>query len=179
MKLRIDDITAESRSLSFCEPEQEINRALNSGPMHEYRLLAPIGVELSYYRAGLELFLEGVVEAEASADCARCAEEFTTSCQRPFRYVLAPKSIADQDGSDPRAEDLEFSLYEGDHVDLAPLVREQVLLALAERPLCGENCKGLCPTCGANLNQGACGCRRERSDPRFAVLRNLKVGGAS
>jgi uncharacterized protein len=179
MKLRIDDITAESRTLSYSEPEQEINRALSTGPVHEYRLLGPVGVEVAHYRAGTELFLEGTIEAAASANCARCAEEFATTSRRPFRYVLAPKSVAADDGSDPRVEDLEFALYDGDYVDLTPLVREQVLLALAERPLCGEDCKGLCPTCGANLNQGACGCRKEQSDPRLAVLRNLKIGRAS
>ncbi len=179
MKLRIDDITAESRSLSYSEPEQEINRALSTGPVHEYRLRAPVGVELAYYRAGTEIFLEGTLDAAASADCARCAEEFSASSRRPFRYVLAPKSVAADDGSDSRAEDLEFALYDGDYIDLAPLVREQVLLALAERPLCAEDCKGLCPSCGANLNQGACGCHKEQRDPRLAVLRSLKVGRAS
>ena len=179
MKLRIDDITAESRSLSFAEPEQEINRALSTGPVHEYRLVAPVGVALAYYRAGTELFLEGTIEASAVADCARCAEEFTTSATRPFRYVLAPKAIAGDDDFDARVEDLEFALYEGDHVDLAPLVREQVLLALVERPLCAEDCRGLCPSCGANLNQAACRCRIRQPDPRLAVLHNLKIGRAS
>ncbi len=179
MKLRIDDITAESRSISFAEPEQDINRALVSGPIHEYRLLRPICVDLSYYRAGMELFLEGAIDAQTSANCARCAEEFTTSAHRSFRYVLAPKAVSDQDGADPRSEDLEFSLYEGDYVDLSPLVREQVLLALAERPLCREDCKGLCASCGANLNEALCGCTKQQGDPRLAVLRTLKLGRAS
>jgi len=179
MKLRIDDITAESRHISFSEPEKEINHALDSGPIHEYRLLRPVGVDLSYYRAGMELFLEGSVDAQTSANCARCAEEFSTSARRAFRYVLAPKSVADEEGSDPRSEDLEFSFYDGDHVDLSPLVREQVLLALTERPLCREDCKGLCASCGANLNEAPCGCTKEKGDPRLAVLRTLKVGRAS
>ena len=179
MKLRIDDITAESRTISFAEPEQEINHALASGPVHEYHLLRPVGVDLSYYRAGMELFLEGAIDARTSADCARCAETFTASTHRVFRYVLAPKSVIDGDGSDPRSEDLEFSLYEGDHVDVSPLVREQVLLALAERPLCREDCKGLCASCGANLNEAACGCTKQQGDSRLAVLRTLKIGRAS
>jgi uncharacterized protein len=179
MKLRIDDITAESRHMSFAEPAKEINHALESGPIHEYRLLRPVGVDLSYYRAGMELFLEGNVEVQTSADCARCAEAFTASSQRPFRYVLAPQVLSDEDGSDPRSEDLEFSFYEGDYVDMSPLVREQVLLALAERPLCREDCKGLCASCGANLNEAPCGCTKEKGDPRLAVLRTIKVGRAS
>lgn len=174
MKLRVDDITAEARQLIFGEPEAEINRALGAGPPREYRVERPVDVELSYYRAGTEIFLEGEVMAAAAAGCARCAEEFPTVRRRRFRYVLAPRAIGVDDGG-VRADDLEFTLYEGDAVDLTPLVREQVLLALAERPLCREDCRGLCPRCGANLNEAPCGCRTETVDPRLAVLRTLKI----
>jgi uncharacterized protein len=173
MKLRVDDITAESRELSFTEPEGEINRELSRGPIAEYALGQPVTVAVSYYRAGTEIFVGGSVAAVARATCARCAEEFTAVHDRPFRYVLAPRALADD--SDLRSEELEFGLYEGDHVDLAPLVREQVLLALAGRPLCREDCRGLCPHCGINRNEAACDCRPESSDVRLAVLRTLKV----
>jgi uncharacterized protein len=177
VKLRVDDITAEAREHSFAEPEQEINRALDQGAVREYRIGAPIQVSISCYRAGTELFLSGQVEAIATASCARCAEEFSAATQRPFRYVLAPKSLGYNDEqADLRADDLEFSLYEGDEVDLAPLIREQVLLALAARPLCREDCRGLCPRCGANLNEGECGCRTEAGDSRLSVLRTIKAG---
>jgi len=178
MKLRIDDITAESRDLTFAEPEAEINRALGMGPISEYQLMRPVQVELAYYRAGTELFLQGTVEVATKANCARCAEDFATTARREFRYVLAPKSLGDEAETDLRQEDLEFTLYEGDEVDLTPLIREQVLLALAERPLCREDCAGLCARCGANLNVGRCDCRVETADPRLAVLRSLKVSRA-
>lgn len=178
MKLRIDDITAESRDLSFAEAEGEINRALAKGPISEYQLVRPVQVELAYYRAGTELFLQGTVEAATSANCARCAEDFATTTRREFRYVLAPKSLGVETETGLRQEDLEFTLYDGDEVDLTPLVREQVLLALAERPLCREDCAGLCARCGANLNLGRCDCRVEMAVPRLAVLRSLKVGRA-
>jgi uncharacterized protein len=178
MKLRVDDITAESRELTFAEPERDLNRILGSGPIHEYQLQGPVRVELSYYRAGTEVFIEGSVEATSSANCARCAEQFQMPTRRSFRYVLAPKAI-DYDGADDdRGEDLEFSQYTGDEVDLSPFVREQVLLALSVRPLCAEDCRGLCPRCGANLNQTACGCSTVAPDPRLTVLRGLKVGHA-
>ncbi len=61
----------------------------------------------------------------------------------------------------------------GEHVDLDDLVREQILLALPTRQLCRDDCKGLCPTCGANLNQTTCDCSAEEIDPRFAALAQL------
>jgi uncharacterized protein len=176
VKLRIDDITAEGREVSFAEPQQEINRILARGALHEYFIKAPLRVSVSYYRAGSEIFVSGTLNAATTASCSRCAEEFDLPSHRSFRYVLAPKAMNDKNDLALRAEDLEFSFYQGDEIDLTPLIREQVLLALAERPLCREECRGLCPQCGANLNEGDCRCIVSGLDPRLAVLRNLKVG---
>ena len=179
MKLRVDDITAEAKELSFSEPEADINRILEKGPLTEFRIEEPIGVNVSYYRAGTELFFEGGLHATTTAICARCAEEFAAPSDRDFRFVLAPKSIGFDDDKDLRDEDLEFSLYDGDQIDLSPLIREQFLLSLPTRPLCREDCRGLCPKCGINLNDGKCSCSEETADPRLAPLRNLKVGRSS
>jgi uncharacterized protein len=175
VKLRVDDITADAKELSFSEPEGEINRALGLGPIREYRLEGPVSVVLSYYRAGTELFFGGELTAATVASCARCAEEFIAPSGRSFRYVLAPRSIGDDNNADLRAEDLEFSLYDGEEVNLTPLIREQMLLALPTRPLCREDCRGLCPRCGANLNECDCGCVIESPDARLSVLRSIKV----
>jgi uncharacterized protein len=175
VKLRIDDIGAEERRISFAESEQEINRTLARGTLHEYFIKAPLQVSLSYYRAGTEVFISGTLDAATTAACSRCAEEFEPQSHRRFRYVLAPKVTANHQDFALKAEDLEFSFYQGDEVDLTPLIREQALLALAERPLCGEDCQGLCPQCGVNLNQVDCGCSMGGPDPRLAVLRILKV----
>jgi uncharacterized protein len=179
VKLRVDDISADVRDLAFAEPEREINRALASDAMQEYRVTGPVHVVISYYRAGTEVFMSGEITVATTASCARCAEEFAGTEGRPFRYVLAPLSIGDGADPDLRGEELEYSLYDGEEIDLTPLIREQVFLALTERPLCREDCRGLCPRCGANLNQSRCGCSVESFDPRLAVLRSLKVGRRS
>jgi uncharacterized protein len=176
VKLRIDDITAEEREVSLAEPEQEVNRALARGTLHEYFIKAPLQVSLAFYRAGTEIFISGTLDVATTAACSRCVEEFDLPSRRRFRYVLAPKVTSDENDFALKAEDLELSFYQGDEVDLTPLIREQALLALAERPLCREECLGLCPHCGANLNEGDCGCSLGGLDPRLAALRNLKVG---
>ena len=89
--------------------------------------------------------------------------------------MLAPRAAADDDDGRLRTEDLEFSLYDGDQIDLAPLVAEQLILALPSRALCREDCQGLCPSCGTNLNLHQCGCAQQARDPRLAVLRPPKV----
>ena len=176
MKLRVEEITAEAREIAFFEPEEGINRILDAGPVRDYRLEGPISVTVSYYRAGTEVFVQGDLAARASAVCARCAEEFTVPSVRKFRYVLAPKVLDDSDdGGNLRDEDVEYSQYGGEEIDLSPPIREQLLLALPTRPLCREDCRGLCPRCGTNLNLGACGCARVEPDPRLGILRSLKL----
>lgn len=176
MKLRLEDISAEAKEFRFAEPETDTNRSLGQGAAHEYRIVAPIAVEVSVYRAGTDIFFQGTLDAPARAICARCAEEFDIRARHPFRFVLAPKSIGLGEESGLRTEDLEFSLYDGEEIDLAPLVREQLLLSLPTRPLCAEDCRGLCPHCGINLNRASCDCKEERLDPRLAALRSLKIG---
>jgi uncharacterized protein len=178
VKLRLEDITGEAKETSFAEPEAEINRLLSEGPVREFRLAGPVAVTISYYRAGTQLFFSGQLAARTAAACARCAEEFDDARGRPFRFVLAPRVIGYESEHSLRDEDLEFSLYDGEQIDLSPLIREQVLLALPTRALCQEDCRGLCPRCGANLNRGDCGCRIEpveTADSRFAALHSLKL----
>jgi uncharacterized protein len=175
VRLRVDEITAEARNISFPQPEEQVNRLLALGPVHEYRAAGPIDVRMQYYRAGMELFFEGRISAQVVASCARCAEEFTARSERPFRFVLTPRAVGDDADGRLRAEDLEFSLYEGEEIDLAPLVAEQLLLALPSRALCREDCQGLCPRCGVNLNFHRCACEPKADDPRLAVLRSLKL----
>jgi uncharacterized protein len=175
VKIRIDDISAELKTLDFVEPPSEVNRLLEQGPIREYRVEGPIGIRLSHYRSGMELFFSGSLAAPVTATCARCAEDFNVATRRDFRFVLSPKSMGDIKGKDLNSEDLEFSLYDGEEVDVSPLLREQLLLALPTRPLCQDECRGLCAQCGANLNLNPCSCSVSVPDPRLEALRSLKL----
>jgi uncharacterized protein len=70
---------------------------------------------------------------------------------------------------------LGLSYYSGDEINLEPLVREQVLLALPTRPLCAEDCRGLCGGCGMDLNTESCRCSGDTKDPRMAIFRTLRI----
>ena len=74
-----------------------------------------------------------------------------------------------------RPETVDEEPYSGKVVDLSGPLREQILLAIPPSPVCEEACKGLCPQCGKDLNQGDCGCERTVIDPRWAVLKDMKV----
>jgi uncharacterized protein len=166
VKLRIEDVTSEVKHIAFTHPEDEINSLLTQGPAQDYRIEGAVAVQLSYYRSGADLIFEGVLHAPALGVCGRCAESFHAVNHRQFRFVIVPASPAGVGAYDPRVEDLEFSYYSGEHVDLSPLLREQVILSVPIRPLCEESCRGLCAGCGANLNSESCRCHTqpERSE---------------
>jgi uncharacterized protein len=103
-----------------------------------------------------------------------CVEAYDFVLEKDFSVVLVPKRESKAE-AELEEEDLDLSFYGGEEIDLSPLVQEQIILALPTRPLCRESCKGLCPQCGANLNVQTCACTTTVDDPRFAVLRNLKV----
>ncbi len=173
MKLRVEDITEEVKYLAFSEPEEEVNHLLRQGPVCDYQLEGPVAVELSYYRCGTELIFQGALSASALGVCGRCAESYQAVNYREFRFVFAPAPASSSLEADASGEDLELTYYNGDTVDLSPLLREQVILSLPIRPLCEENCRGLCAGCGANLNRETCRCAAPSGDPRLESLRNL------
>ncbi|MCA9680433.1 MAG: DUF177 domain-containing protein, partial [Myxococcales bacterium] len=77
-------------------------------------------------------------------------------------------------GLELAAEDLDVFAYDGESVDLEPIVREQLVLAVPYAPLCKEDCRGLCPQCGIDRNVETCTCQPP-GDPRFAALGALKL----
>ena len=176
MKIAIDDIKASPTELSYSEDVAELNARLGRGGMRDWHLPAGLDVGVTHSRAGLELFFHGTLHAQVVGSCARCLEEYAFDLDHPFAFVLMPRSAADAHAAALSAEDMALSHYEGDEVDLTPLVHEQAILALPTRPLCDEGCRGLCPRCGANLNAGPCNCPAEPADGRLAVLHALMRG---
>lgn len=152
-----------------------LNARLGRG-VQDYHLPAETRVQVTYYRAGLDLFFRGSFHGQVVGTCARCLEDYIFDLDRPFTFVLTPAVAAGDRPGAQSAEEMFLSTYQGDEIDLTPLVHEQMILALPTRPLCGEGCRGLCPRCGANLNSGPCGCPVPGGDARLAVLSQLARG---
>src|SRR5262245_33631675 len=174
MQIALDDIKATPKDLAYTEEVDELNARLGRGT-RDYRVEPGLGVNLEHYRSGLDVFFQGVLHGQVHGSCARCAEDYTFPLDSDFRAVLTPRAAAVGDAA-LGADDMALSTYEGEEIDVTPLVYEQAILALPTRPLCAENCRGLCPRCGANLNQAACGCPAATPDPRLAVLHSLVRG---
>lgn len=175
MKLNVHQIDDAAKNLAYEEPTEPLNSRLLHGGVCDFEFPDDAKVQLTYYRAGMELFFQGHVEGRVVGHCARCLEEYPFELATDFHLVLVPKPLPTK-RAELTPEELDLSYYSSDEIDLTPLVDEQIILALPTRPLCNEGCKGLCASCGTNLNQGSCDCATSTRDPRLAVLRTLKLG---
>ena len=175
MQLNIHEIEEAAKALDYEEPTESLSTVLQHGDVCDYEMNGPAAVHLEYYRAGRELFFQGDVRGVALGHCGRCLETYPCPYDTHFAVMLVPKAGGAVGEVELDRDELDVSTYEGDLVDLTPLVQEQIILALPTRPLCGEACKGLCPTCGINRNADTCHCAAPAADPRLAVLRQLKV----
>ena len=140
------------------------------------RLIEPPQVTGRINRSGHEVRLQGKILARAEVDCDRCLKQVAVAVETAFDVTYVPaEDYAEAETAELQAEDLGVSVYEDETIDVDELVREQVLLALPARALCGEDCKGLCPVCGANRNENPCECETVNTDPRWNELKNLRL----
>jgi uncharacterized protein len=141
----------------------------------DFRVVAPVELEFDIYKDKDQFRLAGSVRTMLEMPCSRCLEPFRTLIDAPFDLRYQPHSkIAAEAEREVEEDDLTTAFYEHEEIDLAQLMHEQFYLALPMKPLCEDQCKGLCPTCGANLNRATCDCQPHWEDPRLAVLKALK-----
>jgi uncharacterized protein len=116
------------------------------------------------------------VEAKVKGTCARCLEPFSLPLSSQFQLTLKPKPDSPPtEEVELRREDLETDFYQGEEIDLSPLIQDQVLLTIPPKLVCREDCRGLCQKCGRNLNRETCHCPEKAVDPRLEALRNFRV----
>jgi DUF177 domain-containing protein len=125
---------------------------------------------------GHDILVRGHLEGELGLACGRCLEPFTTPVETAFDLLLAPAPQGERPTEEElSAQELDVDFYTDETVDLEAIIREQIILMVPLKPLCREDCQGLCPTCGANLNLESCSCPAAQSASPFAQLAKLKV----
>ena len=123
---------------------------------------------------GETLFVKGRVTGILGFNCDRCLDPVKENTDEIFKLVLRPKYELPKAGEEKllRLEEMQTDSYEGDWLDLADLIEEQVMLSVPAKILCDEECRGLCPECGMNWNKTTCHCTFGIADHPFAVLIN-------
>ena len=153
----------------------------------EFDVVEPIHLELEVQKTGSapskphqagvhgdRFRLVGRARTTLEVPCSRCLEPYRIPIDAAFDLSYVPQ--ADNTGAgehEIQDDDLSTAYYRGDAIDLGELLREQLYLALPMKPLCSEDCKGLCPQCGTNLNRETCDCSPTWEDPRLAGLKAL------
>ena len=133
-----------------------------------------ISVASRAWRMKENVFIEGTVTTAVDVPCCRCLEMTHLPIRSSFKYTFVPAPAQTQEERELTAEDLDFAFYEGDLIDLDAVIVEQIMLQIPFKPLCEEDCKGLCPHCGVNRNKTSCDCKDESFDERLAVLKQFK-----
>jgi uncharacterized protein len=140
---------------------------------------------LELYADGTHVFAAGTFRGEVTVACSRCIGPVTLKIDETLRVTFMPRHEMPDDGEDDEPaeaddgaevaeEDLDVFPFDGERVDVEPLLREQFILAIPFAPLCAETCKGLCPQCGVDRNTTSCSCEPPL-DPRLAALKGLKI----
>ena len=157
----------------------EFNEVLEEGWWHSalgdeqvLGLDGPLRLKVKVSKAADKFLVQGMIHGAIRIRCDRCLEPFQKNVKSEFHvYLVAPREGSDQEEVELLDEDMEVDFVKGGAVDFDDVVREQIYLSLPMRLICKETCRGLCPGCGANLNETSCSCRKAESAPAFSKLR--------
>lgn len=163
MKIEVLPLLNGSQRVLPFEAEEQIESAL----LAEVRLTKPVRVSGKITNQAGYMTLHASVEYSYQTECARCLAPIDRDCALEFEKGVADENTLENEDRD------DFLIIKDHSLDLTDEVTEQIYMELPYRELCREDCKGLCPHCGKDLNEGACACETKKVDPRLSVLAKL------
>lgn len=159
------------------EPLEHIERTYLGPAFHagdDYTVETEVALAFDVHKDRTRYRLVGTARATLHLACSRCLEPYPVPVDAAFDLRYLPHAANTGEGErEVEEDDLSTAFYRDEVIDLGELVREQFYLALPMKPLCREDCRGLCPQCGTNLNRNSCACAGRWEDPRLAGLRSL------
>lgn len=174
LKINLTILPEEGLPLSFSEGAAWFKECFSDDELPEFSMVK-VDVNCLVTKSGDTIYIRGELAAQISQECARCMELATIPIGGEFVYTLVPAKAEVEEDLELTAQELETSYYRGEFIDLAPMICEQIVLQAPMRILCADDCKGLCPRCGVNLNTGSCNCRSDVVDDRLAMLKKFIV----
>ena len=164
------------------QPETEYKKVFQPAEVatgdEDYHVTAPVDLRMTIYKDKDRFRLVGTVKTELELQCSRCLEPFVLPVDREFdlRYLpagAAEPELDEDEETEVEDDDVAVTFYRDEVIDLNDLLREQFYLALPMKPLCKDDCQGICPQCGTNRNIAACDCNPQWEVPRMAGLKTL------
>ena len=143
------------------------------------RLEQPASVTGRIRTSGSEVRVSGKIDARVEVECDRClkALEVPVSAKFALEYITG-QQYESTHVAELSTEEMAVSVFDGETIDVDEIVREQILLAVPDRALCNDDCKGICSNCGTDLNSGNCNCESSEIDPRWEALKKFKNGNS-
>jgi uncharacterized protein len=177
VKIRVDEIKDKVLDLSAVEEAVVYPSLAALQTAGECTFLEPLRVQLTVAREYDHIRAQGRVTTRVRLGCSRCLAEYVADIDAPFTvfYLPVAAGMSQDEEVELTAEDLVSVTYEGDEIDFAGEISEQVLAEIPYKPLCREECRGLCPVCGVDLNVSDCGCKDESFNIKFGALKKLKL----
>lgn len=149
--------------------------AFTSEPGDDYTVADEVSLRVRVRKDGANYRLLGAVETRLRLACSRCLEPFDVPVHLSVDLLYLPHRVNTGDGeAEISDEDLSTAFYQDEQIDLGLMIREQFQLAVPMKPLCRDTCRGLCSSCGINLNSERCSCDTSWRDPRLATLAALR-----
>ncbi len=170
MRIELENLEGSKGDFAYVYNPEELN------PVDErVKLTAPATVNGKVRLSGNEVFVNGHFDTRAQVECDRCLKpiELPVSADFELEYITGSEYESTAVAELTEAE-MSVAVFDGEALDVDEIVKEQILLAVPTRVLCGEDCKGICPECGVDRNTGECNCETKEIDPRWAALKNLK-----
>ena len=143
------------------------------GRSSQFRVVTPVALLATVQKDKDRFRLVGTLTTALELTCSRCLEPFQLPVNASFDVRYLPQSENTGEEREVEEDDLFDAFYRDEQIDLGQLMEEQFYLALPMKPLCRQDCKGLCASCGTNLNEETCGCQARWEDPRLAGLKAL------
>jgi uncharacterized protein len=139
------------------------------------QIIGDIDVIGELMKSAAKTDVRGSIKAPVEIECTRCLTPIKRELDIVFDVDFIDRELfPDSKETHLESSDLETDVIDGNELDLTQVAREQILLNLPEQVLCREDCKGICPKCGSDLNEGDCTCSDDNIDPRWAALKDLK-----
>jgi len=174
--LKLDEIPEEGLDLTWTEERASLLAYLKDLAKIDFDFEAPLESEAQIKKAGRLVFIKGRLQTILRLQCVRCLKEFSSPLATTFELTLHPlKDAPSEEEMELGSEEMELNFFEGGEIRLSEIACEQIFLEIPYQPLCQEKCKGLCPTCGKDLNVSSCECVREELTSGFSALKKLKL----
>lgn len=173
MKLDLSEIAAHVGKRITYEVDEPAIEDIESGLSCARNIVG----EVTFSNAGSNIVARGQFRTTVELECSRCLRPIEMDVEVPIEEELPisgrPPYAAEDEEVEELPEEEKEPLFVDNIFDLDELLRQSILIAMPIKPLCSELCKGLCPRCGANLNEGPCGCPADEGAAPFSALASL------